>query len=184
MSFFLNIAPTDDDFLLFQVFFSLYTEKGAQTIKKTRLLVLCSIAVVALFCYSMSYSFIATLEFTVLYSIFAVLYLVFHKRLLKKAIMKGVKRMIEDDPNLFDKISVLEFYEDRLIERTPDKTIEEMYSRIRAVYVVPDKAVYLMDGTSSGFIIPMSQLRMQADERSFINFISRRCGLPEYIDIK
>jgi hypothetical protein len=184
MRFLLNIAPTDDDFLLFQVFFGLYTEKGEQTIKKARLLVLCSIAVVALFCYSMSYSLIATLEFTVLYSIFAVLYLVFHKRLLKKAIMKGVKRMLEDDPNLFDRISVLEFYEDRLIERTPDKTIEETYSRIRAVYVVPDKAIYLMDGVNSGFIIPMAQLRMQADERSFVEFISTRCGSLELVDIK
>ena len=40
MNFFLNIAPTDEDFILFQVFFSLYTEKGAQTVKKTRLLLL------------------------------------------------------------------------------------------------------------------------------------------------
>ena len=184
MSFFLNIAPTDDDFLLFQVFFGLYTERGMQTIKKTRLLVLCSIPVVALFCYSMSYSIWTVFDFTFLYSLFAVFYLLFHKRLIKKAITKNVKRMLEADPALFDRASVLEFYEDRLIERTPDKTIEEMYSRIRAVYVVPDKAVYLMDGTSSGFIIPMAQLRMQTDERSFISFISTRCGSLEYVEIK
>ncbi len=184
MNYFLNIAPSDEDFILFEVFFGIYTERGEESIKKNRMIWLLSIAVVALVCFTVGDSFWSALNFVIVYSVLGILNILLFKKSLKKRITKNCKRILEVEPGVFDRVSVLEFYEDRIIERTPDKTIEELYSRIRGVYVVPDRAIYLRNGYGSAYIIPIAQLRMQADERSFIDFISRRCGYVEYVDIK
>lgn len=184
MNYFLNIVLSDEDFLLFEVFFGIYTERGEENIKKNRMIWAFSIAVVALVCFTIGGSFWSALNFVLVYSVLGVLNILFFKKSLKKRITKNCKRMLETEVGIYDRASVLEFYEDRLIERTPAKTTEELYSRIRAVYVIPDKAIYLRNGLGSAYIIPVSQLRMQADEKSFIEFISRRCGSLEYVDIK
>lgn len=80
----------------------------------------------------------------------------------------------------FDEQTTYEFYEDKFVQTVPDSRMEQSYSGLERICVVPDRMLLLYRNSSQAFVLPISQLRQQADLDGFIRFLSQKCGTVEY----
>lgn len=67
-----------------------------------------------------------------------------------------------------------------LCKPSPIGRMEQSYSGLERICVVPDRMLLLYRNSSQVFVLPIQQLRQQADLDGFIRFLSQKCGTVEY----
>ena len=70
--------------------------------------------------------------------------------------------------------SVMEFYEDHLIETTPDKKIEQKYETLENICIVDKKMIYLYENNVAAFMLPVSCFKSKVELDEFIEFLKRK----------
>lgn len=113
--------------------------------------------------------------------VFSVLLQVFYTKLMELMIKSYIKSVKKRGTPLYDPESVLEFYDDRFVEITPDAKTELKYSSIERAFVV-DKCIYLLRTHMSGFILTMTCFESTDQFNSFVEFIGTKASDVETVN--
>lgn len=79
----------------------------------------------------------------------------------------------------YDSVSRLEFYTDKIVEITDSSRIEKSYASVEQICVVKDHYIYVYTSAVSAYILPIPQLKEQADQEEFLNYLSQKCPSAE-----
>ena len=180
MLFQLNINLSEDDYLDFNNFHSFESAHGKKMIRKTRIffilamVFLAALVVLILGCTTFSVAYAALLL------LFALLYMVFFKKVLTRNIKTQIKRLKKMGKLPFDPVSTLEFYEDKMVEITALQRTEQSYSIFERICVVKDRYIFLYKSSVSAYILPVLQVKEQLNQEDFIEFLSKKCTNVEH----
>ena len=180
MLFNLNINLSENDYLSFNNFHSFESAHGKKLIWKTRIrFILAMVFLAALVVLILGWT-----TFSVVYAalllLFALLYMVFFKKILTRNVKTQIKRLKKVGKLPFDPISTLEFYEDKMVEITASSRTEQGYTIFERVCVVKDRYILLYKSSVSAYILPVTQIEAQLNQEDFIDFLSQKCTNVEY----
>lgn len=71
--------------------------------------------------------------------------------------------------------SVVEFYEDKIVETTPDNRSEYKYSGVERISLVDNKAIYIHLNNIMAYILPLSCFENVEQYNTFLEFITTKC---------
>ncbi len=180
MLFKLNINLIEDDYLNFNKFHSFESMHGKKLINKTRIFfVLAMIILAALFLLVMGLTAFS-ITYVALLLLFTLLYMVFFKKILTRNVKTQIKHLKKVGRLPFDPVSTLEFHEDKMVEITPLQRTEQSYSIIERICVVKNRYVVLYKSSVSAYILPVTQIEAQLNQKDFIDFLSQKCTNVEY----
>jgi len=180
MLFQLNINLSEDDYLDFNKFHSFESMHGKKLINKTRIFfVLAMIILAALFLLVMGLTTFS-ITYAVLLLLFTLLYMVFFKKILTRNVKTQIKRLKKVGKLPFDPVSTLEFHEDKMVEITALQRTEQSYSIFERICVVKNRYVLLYKSSVGAYILPVTQIEAQLNQRDFIDFLSQKCPNVEY----
>lgn len=75
----------------------------------------------------------------------------------------------------FAPVSQVIFDGDVILEITPEQRTERTWSGVERLCMVDGEVWYLYLNNSSGFILPVDQLRAQADIDEFLRYVTEKC---------
>ncbi len=180
MLFQLNINLSEDDYLDFNKFHSFESMHGKKLINKTRIFfVLAMIILAALFLLVMGLTTFS-ITYAVLLLLFTLLYMVFFKKILTRNVKTQIKRLKKVGKLPFDPVSTLQFHEDKMVEITALQRTEQSYSIFERICVVENRYVLLYKSSVSAYILPVTQIEAQLNQKDFIDFLSQKCTNVEY----
>jgi len=180
MLFQLNINLSEEDYLDFNKFHSFESMHGKKLINKTRIFfVLAMIILAALFLLVMGLTTFS-ITYAVLLLLFTLLYMVFFKKILTRNVKTQIKRLKKVGKLPFDPVSTLEFHEDKMVEITALQRTEQSYSIFERICVVKNRYVLLYKSSVGAYILPVTQIEAQLNQRDFIDFLSQKCPNVEY----
>lgn len=180
MPFQLDIQLTEEDYVLFNQFYSLKSPQGKQLAKKTQALTVGVCMVCSLVFLSMEGLTIYSWVFFLVMALCAVFYLLNFEAIQKRNIEKLIQRMKKNGRLPYDESSAYTFYEDKFLEVTPLQRIERSYALTERVCVVQDQFILIFISSATACILPMEQVKAQVDTEAFIQFLSEKCAKVEY----
>lgn len=180
MNFRLDIVLTEDDYLSYNYFHTLESKPGKKQIRKIQTFFLGSMAVlVALLLLILGWNSFSRF-YTALMVLFTAVYMVFYKKMVKRTMQKQLKNLKKVGKLPFDPQSTLEFHEDKLVEITPDKRIEQRYDGIERICVLPDRYLFLYHSSVGAYVLPIGQIAKQLNPEDLLRFLSQKCPIVEY----
>ena len=106
---------------------------------------------------------------------------VFMPAITKRSIKAQVKSMKKHGKMGYSPSSVVEFYEDVFVEKTPDTKTELAYTAVERISVVDGRVLYLHLSNVSACILPLSCFASQEQFAAFWAFIQTKCPKVEVI---
>lgn len=180
MQFQLNISLTEEDYLSFNYFHMLESIPGKKRIRKARTV----FAVIMLALAALVILILGLTTFSVLYALFLALftavYLLFYNRRVKRNIKAQVNSLKKTGKLPFDPVATFEFYEDKLVEITPTKRIEQSYDALERICLVGNRYLILYYSSVSVYILPAPQIPEQLNQDDFLRFLLPKCSIVEY----
>ncbi len=176
MKFRFYINLTDEDYFDYNLFWSTRSHYGKKQMKSIQVLL---VIVVALFAVlrgvidGFTFAFLLSL---IPLAILAVLFLALFQYLFKMFLKSSLKGMRKRGKMAYSPHSVIEFYEERLIETTPDQKMEVKYTVIERVSIVKDKTVYIHVNNITSYILPMTCFESQEQYSDFLSFLQTKCN--------
>jgi len=180
MLFQLNINLSEDDYLDFNKFHSFESMHGKKLINKTRIFFVLAMIILAAFFLLVMGLTTFSITYAVLLLLFALLYMVFFKKILTRNVKTQIKRLKKVGKLPFDPVSTLEFHEDKMVEITALQRTEQSYSIFERICVVKNRYVLLYKSSVGAYILPVTQIEAQLNQRDFIDFLSQKCPNVEY----
>ncbi len=180
MLFQLDIKLTEEDYLAFNCFHALESSYGKKQRRRNRIFfaVAMVIVIVSNICAEGWTTFSAI--YAILLGLFTVLYMLLFKKISKLNIKVQLKRLKKMGKLPFDPESKLEFYEDKLVEISASKRIEQGYDAIEQIYIVRDRFVLMYQSSVAVYVLPLPQLKEQLEQEDFLRFLSQKCSIVEY----
>ncbi len=120
-----------------------------------------------------SYS-VASLIGCALLMIVGVVYQLLMIPLMRLSIKNSIKLMKKNAKLPYSPCSVVEFYDDRLVEICPNNKSEVGYSMVERISVVGGKAVYIHVSSASAYIIPFASFESGGQYAEFMEFIKTK----------
>lgn len=180
MLFQLNINLNEDDFFAFNNFHSFESLHGKKTIRKTRLIfILAMIILAVLFMLVMGLTTFSVI-YTALLLLVTLLYMVFFKKILTRNVKTQIKRLKKIGKLPFEPVSTLEFYEDKMVEITASSRTEQSYNIFERICVVKDRYILLYKSSVEAYILPVVQVKAQLNQEQFVDFLFNKCTNVEY----
>ena len=176
MLFQFNITLTDEDYLAFNSFHAFGSKQGQKALMKSRLIYIgAMVALIALLVLFTGWSSIATLYAGLLAS-FTLVYMLIFKKVLQRNMKAQIKRMKQTGRLPYEAVSTIEFYEDKMVEISPNSRTEESYEIFERVCVLKDRYILLYRSSISAYILPIPQVKTQIHMEEFLSFLSQKCG--------
>ena len=72
--------------------------------------------------------------------------------------------------------AVIEFYEDKIVETTPDNKSEYKYSGVERISLVDNKVIYIHLNNIMAYILPVSCFENMEQYNAFLGFITTKCA--------
>lgn len=180
MRFQLDVTLTEEDYLTFNHFHALESASGKKQVNKIRIVYIAFMAVLAaMVIFVLGWTTFSAAN-TILLGLFTVLYMLFFKKLVKRNIKAQIKRIKKTGKLPFEAVAKLEFYEDKLVEITAAKRVEQSYNIIERICVVADRYVFLYNSSVGAYILPIPQIKEQINQDDFLRFLSQKCNTVEY----
>lgn len=180
MRYQLNVTLTEEDYLAFNNFHALESTFGKRQIRNSRILLITCMTVLMAFVLLVLGWTTFSVIYVILLGLFLVLYLLLFKKIIKRNIKAQIKRLKKTGKLPFDSAASLEFYDDKIVEITADKRVEQRYDGLERICVAGDEFIYLYNSSVNAYILPISQLRKQLEQEDFLNFLSQKCNSIEY----
>lgn len=175
MRFQLDLTITEEDYLAFNNFHSLRSKTGKRMVMRSRILFIVCIAVLmVLAILVMGWTPFST-AYLILMVLFTALYTAFFGKIISRNIKKQLKQLKKTGKLPYEPTARLEFYEDKLVEITPDKRTELNYSALERICIDADRFIYLYNSSVGAYILPAPQVRAQLDQEEFLRFLSEKC---------
>lgn len=180
MRFQLNITLTEEDYLAFNSFHTLESIPGKKRIRKARtMFAVIMIVLAALVILILRFS-----TFSLIYAaflmLFSAVYLLFYNKMVKRNIKAQVNSLKKTGKLPFDPIATFEFYEDKLVEITATKRVEQSYDALERICLVGDRYIFLYANSLSVYILPAPQIPEQVNRDEFLRFLLPKCSTVEY----
>lgn len=174
MFFHFDVRLTEQDYLDFNCVWMLKSPYGKKQAKQIRwMLVIVSVLLLAVTWLgdgTLTDKIIETVGFLV---ICALLQLFFNK--LYGWLLKGIIKSFKKTGKMgYSPISTIEFFEESLIETTPDNKTETKYSAVERVFIVENKVIYMPINNVMAYIIPTACIQSQEDYESFVAFLQEK----------
>jgi len=180
MQFKLDINLTEDDYLEYNLFHAMQSNTGKKQIRKSRIfLAVVTVILIAIVFLILGCTFFS-ITYAILLGLFMGLYILFLVNVVKRNIKSQIKKLKKTGKLPFDAVSRLEFHEDKIIEITDSKRIEQGYEVLERICIVGDRFVYLYYSSIGAFILPVPQIKNQIDQDDFLNFLFQKCNIVEY----
>ena len=180
MLFQIHINLTEEDYVAFNHFHSFDSIHGKKMIRKTRITFIAVMALLmALVVFVLGWTTFSITYATVL-GLFIVLYMLLFKKLVKRNIKVQIKRLKKIGKLPFDPESTIELWEDKIVEITPSKRTEQSYNIFERICIVEDRYIYLYYSSVGAYILPMAQVKAQANQADLLSFLSGKCKTMEY----
>lgn len=180
MLFQLNITLTEDDYLAFNHFHALESISAKKQLNKTRTLFMTAFIVLAALVFLILGWTTFSVTYAILLGIFAVLYILLFKLIVKRNIKSQIKMLKKTGKLPFDAVSVLEFHEDKLVEITTEKRVEQSYDGIERICVAGDRYIFLYNSSVGAYILPILQIKAQLSQEALLRFLSAKCPTVEH----
>lgn len=180
MQFQLDVILSEKDYLAFNQFHALQSEYGKKLIKKGRCYVAgCTALCAVLFLVLRGWTVVSAV-FVIVLGLFTALYLLLYGKITKRIVKWQIKTLKKMGKLPFDAVSRLEFYEDKLVDISEGKRVEQSYDGLERICVIKDRFVLLYNSSMSANILPIPQLKEQLDLKEFLSFLSRKCAAVSY----
>lgn len=180
MKFRFNVNLSEQDYLDFNLFLNLKSHYGKGQMKTIRILL-------AIMCVFMIGVFVVLAEFSgigmVLFLVFGIVVLIFSQMFLEKSfartLTKQMRNLKKRGKMAYSPESVLEFYEDVLVETTPENRNEQKYSSIDRISIVDNKVIYIHISNLAAYLLPVSCFESKEQFDDFLSFIKTKCGIVD-----
>ena len=176
----LNITLSEDDYLDFNTFHSFESTHGKKLIRKTRIFFILAMVFLAALVVLMLGWTTFSIIYAALLLLFALLYMVFFKKVLTRNVKKQIKHLKKVGKLPFEPVSTLEFYEDKMVEITALQRAEQSYSIFERICVVKGRYILLYKSSVSAYILPVLQINEHLNQKDFIEFLSKKCTNVEF----
>lgn len=175
-----NIILTEEDYLAFNRFHAFESTHGKKLVRKTRFFfTLAMVVLMALVLLILGWTTFSAI-YTISLGIFTMLYMLLFKKIVNWNIKTQIKRLKEIGKLPFEPVSTIEFYEDKMVERTASKRSEQGYDTFERICIVKDRFILLYQSSVGAYILPIPQINEQANLTEIVNFLSQKCKNMEY----
>ena len=182
MRFRFDTILTEEGYLDFNVFHNFDSPAGKKNIRRVRLIF---ISVVLLLCIAVSLVNRDDPLFATVYCVFLLSFCLFYTLSLRKFFISNLKRQIkrlEKQGKLpFGEKSTIEFYEESVVDRSASQRLEVRYDAMEKVLIVNNEYIYLHINVATAIILPIAQIRSQADIGAFLAFLKEKCQNITYL---
>ena len=184
VKFKLHIELTDKDYLDYNLFQTLKSPYGAQTVLGLRIL----LTVIVLFFVTVSVisggfsaeAFIGIIPMLLLLAVLQLIIVPLFGVMLKWQI----KTMSKFGKAGYAPITDMEFFEDRFTETTPDEITERKYSAVERISVIDGKIIYLHTSNVGAYLIPCASFESTEQCDEFIGFMKTKCSTVDIYPVK
>ncbi len=176
MKFQFNVNLSEQDYLDFNLFLNLKSYYGKGQMKTIRiLLAIMCVFMIGVFLILGGFSGIARVLFLVLGIIVLVFSQLFLEKTFARALKKQMRNLKKRGKMAYSPESVLEFYEDVLVETTPENRNEQKYSSIERISIVDNKVIYIHISNLAAYLLPVSCFESKEQFDGFLYFIKTKC---------
>ena len=175
-----NIALTEADYLAFNNFHSFDSNHSKKAIQKVRLVYVSAMAVMILLAFLILGWTSFSLVFAGSLGTFTLFYMLMFQKIMEKNMETQIKRMKKIGKLPYEAVSTMEFHEEHMAEISPTSRTEESYANIERICVLKDRYIFLYRSSVSAYILPLAQIKAQADPKEFLSFLSQKCNTVEY----
>lgn len=179
MLFQLHLRLSEEDYLAFNHFHSFESAPGKKQLHRSRLIYLLTVAALSV-PVLLSGRTAFSVAYVLLVTVFSLVYMACFKKVLTWNINSRIKRLKKIGKLLFDPDATLEFYDDKLVEITESKRIEQTYDVLERICVVGDCYLFLYNSSVSAYILPTAQVKAQTDLQALLAFLSEKCPHVEH----
>lgn len=102
------------------------------------------------------------------------------KKIVKKSTIRQLNKIRKTGKVPYSPTATIEFYEDKLIDISPNSRIEQNYQGLDRICVVKGRFILLYTSNIGAYIVPEEQAKAQVDLDEFIQFITQKCSSVEY----
>ncbi len=180
MLFQLNITLTEEDYFAFNYFHSFESQQGKKRVMRARIAILAISALLMLFFLLRTKNAIFTAIFAMLWGLYMIPYLLTFKKRLRKNLSAQIKRMKKTGKLPYSPSAAFEFYDDKMVEITATTRTEQIYDAFERICVVGDRWVLMYNSSVNAYILPISQISAQVDEKAFLQFLFGKCSTVEH----
>lgn len=99
---------------------------------------------------------------------------------MKSTLKKQLKAMNEGNNKPFSPESVMEVYEDKIVDYDKDGEHTLRLGAVERVSIIKGKYVYIHQSSSMGYIIPMESFESEAQYAEFESFLTEKCKEINY----
>ena len=182
MLFQLNVTLTEDDYLNFNRFHAMESKAGKKQIRNTRIFFIClMLGLMAFLLIMVGWTSFST-RYLIFLGAFSIIYMLLLKKILNRNIKANIKRLKKTGKFPFDSTSTIEFYEDKLVEITASRRIEQSYSALERICVVRADYILLYNSSVGAYILPIPQIDAQLNRQALLSFLSQKCTCIEYYE--
>ncbi len=179
MLFQFNITLTEEDYLAFNNFHSFESAHGKKLVRKSRIsFIAIMVLLMALVIFMLGWTTFSIIYATFL-GLFTALYMLLFRKILNRNIKVQIKRLKNVGKLPFDPVSTIEFYEDKLVEITASKRTEQNYNTFERICIVKDHYIFLYHSSVGAYILPLAQVKAQANQDDLLSFLSGKCSTIE-----
>ena len=178
MNFSFDVKFGDEEYLEFNKYHLFYSKPNRKVLKTRRILYLVVTLIYAfltVLClkYELTSYCVACIIVTVLF----LLECIFAKQRLAVMLKRTIKRMKKNGKLPYTAESTVEFYDDKFISRSENKTEEMPYSVIENICDNTNCAIYIYTDVQSAKIIPYKCFRDDSEREDFLNFIKQKVNI-------
>ena len=180
MIFRFNITLTEEEYLTFNCFHSFEWAHGKKQIGKTRTLFTLVMAIIIALVVLINGWSTFSIAYAIILALLTAAHMLWYKKIMKHSIKAQIKRLKKIGKLPFDPMSTIEFYEDKMVETTDSKRIEQKYSTFERICVVSGRFILLYYSSVAAYILPFPQIKAQANLEKLLGFLSSKCKVIEY----
>ena len=176
MDFRFNVTMTDQDYLDYNTFWMLRSPYGKKQIKTFRIAITVFFVIASLvFLFIDGFSIAFVFEIIPLVIVFSLIQ-IFLPIFFSWALKLQIKNLKKSGKMGYSPESIMEFYEDRLVEITSDNKTELKYSGVERISIVDHKVIYIHVNNVMSYLMPISCFESREQYDSFLEFIRTKCA--------
>ena len=176
MNYRFNVTITDQDYLDYNTFWMLRSPYGKKQMKIFRIAITVFWVIASLVTLFMDgfsiVSVFGLIPFVIVFFLIQILFPIFFSWALKLQI----KILKKSGKMAYSPESMIEFYEDYLVEATSDNKTELKYSAVERISIVDHKMIYIHVNNVMSYILPISSFESREQYDSFLFFLKTKCA--------
>ena len=169
-----NCKITEEDYLAYNIYTGTEKPESKKRILQIRLIFLfltLALFVVSLLCSSSPFF---SVTYAIILGIFSSIYILGYKKFLIASIKNQIQRLKKQGKLPFNEEETTEFFPDKIVNALNSQRLEIRYDGIENVCIVDNQYIYLFLNFSNAIILPISQVRSQADMGQFLEFLRQK----------